>query len=95
MTTVREVQTHPHRNWLTATVRLRGIVGDRAPMIGAQIYQLKDSTGAIWVLTRRQIVRSGEAIQIQGQVRFQSVPVQGLEFGEAYIQEEKVEPASK
>ena len=94
MTTVREVQAHPHRNWLTATVQLRGTVGDRAPMIGAQLYQLKDSTGAIWVLTRRT-VRSGEAIQIQGQVRFQSVPVQGLEFGEAYIQEEKVEPASK
>jgi hypothetical protein len=94
-TTVRDVQAHPHRNWFTATVQLRGIVGDRAPLLGAQLYQLKDATGAIWVLTHRRGVRSGEPIQITGKVRFQSIPVQGKEFGEAYIQEEQVEKVVK
>ena len=95
VTTVRDIQTHPHRNWFTATVQLRGTVGDRAPLLDAQLYQLKDATGAIWVLTHRRGVRSGEPIQIMGQVRFESVPVQGKEFGGAYIQEERVEKVTQ
>jgi hypothetical protein len=33
------------------TVRLRGTVGDRAPLLNGQVYQLQDGTGEIWVLT--------------------------------------------
>ncbi|MBD3880552.1 hypothetical protein IFO70_02150 [Phormidium tenue FACHB-886] len=90
-TTVQAVRANPERNWFTTSVRLRGTVGDRAPLIDAQLYQLKDATGTIWVLTQRQDVRSGEPIQIKGQVRFQSIPIKGMEFGEAYIEEEQVE----
>lgn len=90
-TTVQAVRDNPERNWFTANVRLRGTVGDRAPLIDAQLYQLKDATGTIWVMTQRRDVRSGEPIQIRGQVRFQSIPLEGIEFGEAYIEEEQVE----
>jgi hypothetical protein len=44
------------------------------------------------VLTRRREVRSGELIQIKGQVRFESISIEGLEFGEAYIEEQQLEP---
>ncbi|HEY9626490.1 MAG TPA: hypothetical protein V6C84_04245 [Coleofasciculaceae cyanobacterium] len=71
ITTVKDVQDRPHRNWLTSTVRLQGTVGDRVPLIDAQVYQLQDSTGTIWVLTSRQDVRSGTTVLIKGQVRFQ------------------------
>jgi hypothetical protein len=93
LTTVKEVQDNPHRNGFTATVRLEGMVGDRAPFIDAQVYQLRDATGTIWVLTQRQDVRSGAKVRVQGQVRFQDIQVQGQNFGEPYIQEQQVEPA--
>jgi hypothetical protein len=95
VTTVKDVQANPHRNWLTATVRLQGTVGDRAPLIDAQIYQLRDATGTIWVLTQRQDVRSGAEVQITGQVHFQDIRLEGQDFGEPYIQEQQVEPAKK
>lgn len=93
VTTVKEIQRHPHRNWLTATVRLQGVVGDRIPLLEqAQVYELTDSTGSIWVLTQRRAVTTGEHIVLQGQVRFQAVSVLDPALGEAYIQEQWVKP---
>ncbi|HEY9639015.1 MAG TPA: hypothetical protein V6C57_00950 [Coleofasciculaceae cyanobacterium] len=95
VTTVKAVQENPHRNWWTATVQLQGIVGDRVPLIDAQVYQLRDATGTIWVLTQRQDVRSGAKVLVKGQVHFQDIdiPGEGQDFGEPYIQEQQVEPA--
>jgi len=76
ISTVQDVQAHPHRNWLTSTVQLQGTVGDRVPLIDAQVYQLQDPTGTIWVLTQRKDVRSGTKILIKGQVRFQRTDLQ-------------------
>jgi hypothetical protein len=93
VTTVKEVRANPHRNWFTDTVRLQGIVGDRAPLIDAQVYQLRDATGTIWVLTQRQDVQTGTKVRVKGQVRFQDIQVEGQDLGEPYIQEQQVEPA--
>ncbi|MCU0569220.1 MAG: hypothetical protein MUF49_21930 [Oculatellaceae cyanobacterium Prado106] len=97
VSTVQDVQKHPHRNWFNSTVYLQGTVRDRAPLLDAQVYQLEDATGAIWVLTpnttRPQV---GDRISIKGQVQYESIPVGGLELGEAYIKEqEQLEPESK
>jgi hypothetical protein len=88
--TIRQVQEHPHRNWFTATVHLKGKVGDRAPLIGGLLYQLQDDTGKIWVLTKRTAQPSGQQIAIEGQVRYQSIPIAGQELGEAYIEEQRL-----
>lgn len=69
-------------------VRLRGIVGDRVPLIEAQVYQLQDRTDTIWVLTDNTTLQSGAVVYIKGTVRFQSVPVDGEERGEFYIEEQ-------
>ncbi|NJO42570.1 MAG: hypothetical protein HC769_11090 [Cyanobacteria bacterium CRU_2_1] len=87
VTTVRQVQEHPTRNWFNSTVQLKGTIGDRAPLIGAQVYQLQDETGTIWVLTTDTNLRSGERVVVQGKVLFQSIPIEGQEYGEVYIQE--------
>jgi hypothetical protein len=96
VTTVQDVQAHPHRNWLTSTVYLRGQVGDRAPLMDAQVYQLQDSTGKIWVLTKKDQIKTGDRVYIKGQVRFEKIVEEGQEFGEAYIEEqERLDPNQK
>jgi hypothetical protein len=93
---VRDVQTHPHRNWLTSTVYLKGKVSDRVPLINAQVYQLQDSTGKIWVLTHKATPKVGDRVYIKGQVRYEKIPTDGQDFGEAYIEEqEQLDPNPK
>ncbi len=90
VTPIQDIQAHPHRSWFTATVDVQGTVGDRVPLIGGLVYQLRDPTGTIWVLTHRSQQPAGETIEIKGIVRFQSIPIAGQEHGEAYIEEEQV-----
>lgn len=89
---VQDVRQNPHRHWFNSRVSLQGTVGDRAPLIGGQVYQLRDKTGEVWVLTQQQTPQSGDRIRVQGQVKFESVPIAGLELGEVYIQEEQQLP---
>ncbi|NJO79674.1 MAG: hypothetical protein HC827_14960 [Cyanobacteria bacterium RM1_2_2] len=95
VSTVRQVQEQPQRNWFTSTVYLRGTVGDRAPLIEAQLYELEDSTGKIWVLSRTQPPEPGEQVLIKGQVRYQVIEIAGQNLGDVYIEEEQqLEPES-
>ena len=89
VTTVRDVQNYPQRNWLTSTVYLQGQVSDRAPLINAQVYQLQDSTGKIWVLTDKATPKVGDRVYVKGQVRYEKIPIGGQDFGEAYIEEQE------
>jgi hypothetical protein len=101
---VRDVQAHPHRNWLTSTVYLKGKVSDRVPLIHAQVYQLQDSTGTILVLTDKATPKTGDRVYIKGQVRYEKIPIEGQakgqaeeqDYSEAYIKEqEQLDPDPK
>jgi hypothetical protein len=95
VSTVQQVQENPQRNWFTATVYLQGTVGDRAPLLEAQLYELQDSTGKIWVLSRAKPLPSGKQVLIKGQVRYQAIEIGGQNFGDVYIEEEEqLEPES-
>lgn len=83
---IQELQSDPDLNSL---VYLRGRVGDRIPLIEAQIYQLQDDTGSIWVLTTDPLIESGATVAVQGRVRFESIPLAGQELGEIYIEEQE------
>jgi uncharacterized protein YdeI (BOF family) len=60
--TVRSVHEQPQRHWFNSTVRLEGTVIDRVPLLNAQIYQLQDKTGAIWIMTTDTSVQAGMRI---------------------------------
>ncbi|MDX2214231.1 MAG: hypothetical protein SFY66_13155 [Oculatellaceae cyanobacterium bins.114] len=85
---VRQIQDLQSNPTVNSVVYLRGRVGDRVPLIEAQVYQLSDPTGSIWVFTTQPIPQSGDTIAIQGQIRFQSIPLAGQEQGEVYIEEQ-------
>jgi hypothetical protein len=69
------------------TVYIRGRVNERASLIDAQLYQLEDYTGEIWVLSPGPAVQPGESLLIRGKVRFESIPIAEQERGGFYIEE--------
>lgn len=82
---VQDLQSEPA---IGSTVYLRGQVGDRVPLVEAQVYQLQDETGSIWVVTSNPLTQSGDRIAVQGSIRFESIPLAGQEMGEVYIEEQ-------
>jgi len=84
------------------SVVLRGRVGDRAPLIGGQVYQLQDATGSVWVVSPNTSQQAGEAVKIRGIVQFEPIPPEILgqpaeapataqpraESGEIYLEEQ-------
>jgi len=84
VTPIERIQSHAKADYI---VRLRGTVGDRAPLLNGQVYQLQDSTGKIWVLSSDTTLETGDQVLIRGRVRFQSIPLAGQEQGEFYIEE--------
>ncbi|MCU0524143.1 MAG: hypothetical protein MUF72_04890 [Elainella sp. Prado103] len=92
VSTVRSIQDQPRRSWWNARVSLQGTIGDRAPLIEGQVYELTDSTGSIWVLSPDQTARSGEQVQVQGLVRFQPIELAGQNESTAFIEEQQRQP---
>jgi len=77
------------------TVRLQGRVVQQIPLAGWRMYQLQDSTGKVWVLTKRTDVRLQTTLSIEGKVYFQSIPIAGQDFGEIYVEEQKVQTPTR
>jgi len=84
---VTPIQQVRERWQLYSTVYLRGTVVNQVPLLESWAYEVQDSTGTIWVLTE-QPVPDGH-ILLRGKVRYQVVPIDNQDVGEAYILEEK------
>jgi uncharacterized protein YdeI (BOF family) len=89
VTTIQSVQANPHRNWFNSTVYLQGTVSDRAPLLKGQLYELKDNTGKIWVLSPTNNLEPGDQIRIKGQVRYEAIEIADQNLGEVYIEEQQ------
>lgn len=73
-----------------AEVYLRGKVENRAPFVGNAAYQLQDTTGSIWILTKQALPQLGDEILLKGKVRYQSIKLKelaGRDLGEVYVEE--------
>ncbi len=71
------------------TVVLRGRVTQRVPLLETQVYELEDTSGKIWVLTREEMPQLDQELTIEGQLRFKSIPIEGQELGSVYVEEVK------
>ncbi|MBW4520164.1 MAG: hypothetical protein KME16_10755 [Scytolyngbya sp. HA4215-MV1] len=90
LTTVLELQK---KRPIDTTVYLKGKVISRVPLLGEQVYQLQDTTGMIWVLTKAAIPTSGEEVLIKGLVRYKKIPLNGKDQGSLYLELiEQLEP---
>jgi uncharacterized protein YdeI (BOF family) len=71
-------------------VHLKGKVGKKVPLLGGAAYELKDSTGTIWVLlTGGSAPPPGTEIVIQGKLRYQTISINQQDQGTAYIEQQK------
>lgn len=68
-------------------VYLRGTVGDRVPLVDGTVYELQDSTGKVWILTKGQPPNSGEETLIKGIVRYKSILLDGRDQGSLYVEQ--------
>jgi len=87
VSSIADIQQKPQ---LEANVSLKGKVENCAPFLGTGAYQLRDSSGSIWVLTKQAIPQTGELLQIKGLVRYKSITFKELarkDLGEVYIEE--------
>lgn len=85
ITPIRELK--PPQDDNNATVYIQGKVERQVSLIQRQAYQINDSTGKIWVITNQNL-QEGDDVVIKGQIRYQSIPLAGKEYGEVYLEEE-------
>lgn len=71
-----------------ATVYVQGKVERQVPMLQRWAYQIDDSTGKIWVLTNQTNLEIGQEVVVKGKVRYKSIPVDGMDLGEVYVEEQ-------
>ncbi len=83
---IRDINSKQDKN---TTVYLQGKVAHRVPLLELQMYQLQDASGRIWVLTDQKDLQLNDKVLIKGNVRYQSIPLAGKDFGEVYVQEQQ------
>jgi len=74
----------------TKSVQLRGRVSNHAPLLGKSAYELQDTTGSIWVIATEPIPSRGDEVIIQGKLLYQSIPLNGKEQGDFYIEQHQL-----
>ena len=74
-------------NKVGKTAILTGKVVSLAPLIDNTAYQIKDSTGTIWIVTTQNPPQLDKQIEIKGKIEYQSLPFNHRELGEFYIVE--------
>ena len=80
---ISDLQKAPRQS----AVAVQGKVGQQAAIVGGTVYELQDSSGSIWVLSRRAAPKTGEEISIRGILRYQSIPLNGKEQGSLYVEQ--------
>ncbi len=86
VTPIGDLKTQQKRDHQT-TVYIRGKVERQVPLLQRWAYQINDSTGEIWVITRQMGLKKGDNVVFKGQIRYQSIPLAGKEYGEVYLEE--------
>jgi hypothetical protein len=84
VTPIRELKPGQEK----ATVYIQGKINSSVPLVKQQVYQINDSTGKIWVLTKQTGWKKGQQVVVKGKVNYQSIPLGGKELGEIYLEEE-------
>jgi uncharacterized protein YdeI (BOF family) len=86
VTPIQQLKTKKNNS----SVYLQGKIERQVPLLQQQkVYQLSDSTGKIWVLTKQNNVQVKDQVLIKGVLRYKSIPLGGKETGELYVEEQQ------
>ena len=88
---VRKIREIKNQKQVNSTVYLKGKVGNQASFVGSGAYELQDTTGSIWILTKQSLPQKGDELIIEGKLQYQSMPLifaaGGKAVQEVYVQE--------
>jgi hypothetical protein len=84
ITAIQVVQKTADRD---SIVTIKGTVGDRVPILDGTVYEIQDSTGKIWVLSKKPPPPQGEELIVTGTLRFKSIPINKQEQGSVYVEQ--------
>lgn len=84
---VQPISALPQETATEIKVYLQGKVIQQAPLLNNGAYQLEDKTGQIWVITAEKLPSVGQEIIVEGELAYQSIPINSKDWGEQYIQE--------
>ena len=69
------------------TVTIAGKVAQRAPLLNkGELYQVSDDSGSMWVLSDRPSPQVGEAVTVEGVVRYEAIVTGKIDASEVYLQ---------
>ncbi|HEY9691712.1 MAG TPA: hypothetical protein V6D15_05880 [Oculatellaceae cyanobacterium] len=90
---VRKISAIKNQKQVNSTVYLKGNVGNQASFVRGGAYELQDTTGSIWILTKQPLPQKGDELIIEGKLQYQSMPLifaaGGKAVGELYVQEQQ------
>ena len=81
---ILNIKAEPEQN-LDRQVSLEGTVTRRISFLDSGAYQIKDETGTIWIFTNNDLPERGQMLEIQGKLRYESIPIADRDLGELYI----------
>jgi uncharacterized protein YdeI (BOF family) len=86
ITTIGDVQKSATKS---STVYLEGEVGKQVPLLESSAYELKDSTGSIWVVTKQKAPNQKEQVLLKAKVQHKNISVGGKTLKEVYVEEQQ------
>lgn len=69
------------------TAYFEGQVTRHLPLLDGALYQVSDSSGAIWVQTRTPPPDLGQRVSLRATLHYESILMQGQDIGEVYAEE--------
>ena len=72
---------------LDDTITVSGEIAQKAAVLEGWIYQIKDDTGSLWILSDREVPDVGEVVTVEGTVRYEPIMVDSIDASEFYIEE--------
>ncbi|MBD2424442.1 hypothetical protein [Phormidium sp. FACHB-1136] len=69
------------------TASFEGQVTRHLPLLDGTLYQVTDSSGAIWVQTKATPPEIGQPVAVQATIRHEPILMRGQDIGEAYAEE--------
>jgi len=70
-----------------STVAVSGTVVEKVPVLESWLYQVQDDSGSVWVQSKGSDPVVGDAVTVEGVVRYEAIVVDGIDAGEVYLEE--------
>ena len=80
-------QINDKNNDKQTPVRVKGKVEKIVPLLGSSAYELKDLTGSIWIVSKKNLPPVGEQIIVEGIPQYQEITIGSENLGSFYLEE--------